>query len=313
MKKKTISHIIRLSIFIIFLWILSRLIDVNILKDVLQQVRIDVVLLAIGVYFFNILIRAYRFQIIINTHEKKIGLKDAYIITLVGIALNMVVPATLGDVARSYYGYRLYGIKEEMLSTTLVDKIFALSSLFILGTVSAYFMGYSLLCFVSLCAAVISFIPITFPQIIPWNLLNLILRRINRSLDSEKLLVAFRLPRPLKLAVMLISLAGWLCTCVFFYVLCQAFPVSVSLGYVIAIMPILTIVRLFPFTVNALGPMEVAVAYFFSVIGINSTLAVFISLSSNVIASIIPGIVGFFIILVYGHQEDRQSVEDIVS
>ena len=64
---------------------------------------------------------------------------------------------------------------------------------------------------------------------------------------------------------------------------------TVSLGYIILIMPILIIIRLFPFTINALGPMEVAVAYFFSLIGVNATVAVLISLMSNVISSIIPG------------------------
>jgi len=77
--------------------------------------------------------------------------------------------------------------------------------------------------------------------------------------------------------------------------------VNVSLGYIIVIMPILTIVRLFPFTVNALGPMEVAAVYFLGIIGINSTQAVFISLLSNVLSSIIPGMCGFFIILAFGH------------
>jgi uncharacterized membrane protein YbhN (UPF0104 family) len=59
----------------------------------------------------------------------------------------------------------------------------------------------------------------------------------------------------------------------------------------------LTIARLFPFTLNALGPMEVAVVYFFGLIGIPSTLAVVVSLTSNLISSIVPGSLGGLIIL----------------
>ncbi len=83
-------------------------------------------------------------------------------------------------------------------------------------------------------------------------------------MDAEKLIETFHLSWSTRYRVMLVSVLGWLCTSVFFYTGCQAFPVVVHLGYVIVIMPILTLVRLFPFTVNALGPTEVAVAYFFS-------------------------------------------------
>ena len=105
-------------------------------------------------------------------------------------------------------------------------------------------------------------------------------------------------------------------TCIYFYVLCSAFPVSVNLGYIILMMPVVTIVRLFPFTVNALGPTEVAVAYFFGRIGINATLAVLISLTSNMISSVLPGGIGLLIILLYGHtvkKEKRQRQETSLS
>jgi ubiquinone/menaquinone biosynthesis C-methylase UbiE/uncharacterized membrane protein YbhN (UPF0104 family) len=235
--------------------------------------------------------------------------------TLVGVALNIFVPATLGDIARSYYGYKIYGIKEEMLSTVIVDKMFALCSLFLLGAMSGYIMGYYGLGTVSLFSAVLTFIPLIFPSLVPWNIVNIILGVFKKSLDIKKLLKAFILPSRLKVSIMIISIGGWLCTCVFFYVLCSAFPVKVSLGYIILIMPVLTIVRLFPFTVNALGPMEIAVAYFFSVIGINSTLAVLISLLSNVISSVIPGVIGFLIILTrgYGRRQNDDCQSSIIN
>jgi uncharacterized membrane protein YbhN (UPF0104 family) len=230
--------------------------------------------------------------------------------TLIGIALNIFVPATLGDIVRSYYGYKIYGVKEEMLSTVIVDKIFALGSLFLLGALSGSIMGYYVLSTISLFFAVLAFIPLAFPNLFPWKIVNILLGIFKKSLNIEKLVKAFILPARLKVSVMIISIGGWLCTCVFFYVLCSAFSVKVSLGYIILIMPILTIVRLFPFTVNALGPMEVAVAYFFGVIGINSTLAVLISLSSNVISSLIPGILGVLIILTFGHNTRRKKYRE---
>ncbi len=310
--KKHIQSILRIGFFLIFLFILYRLVDFELLQEAIRHVRLEIVCIAILFYFFNIGIRAYRLRLILNQRERRIGFKDAYLITLIGIALNMFIPATLGDIAKSYYGYKIYGIKEEMLSTSVVDKIFALCALFLLGATSAFVLEHYLLCFVSLGSALLTLIPITFPGLIPWQTINLLLRRFKKSLEIEKLLTAFRLSYLLKVAVMGISLFGWLATCVYFYILCSAFPVTVSLGYIIAIMPIITIVRLFPFTVNALGPTEVAVAYFFKLIGINPTHAVLISVSSNVISSVIPGMIGFFLIVTSRTRKSGNNVEENV-
>lgn len=299
---RRVSTLLRISVFVLFVIILARLIDVQLLTEVVQQVRFDIVLAALLFYFVNIAIRAYRLEIILNKDGLRLTFKDAYLMTLIGLALNILVPATMGDLVKSYYGYKIYGIKEEMLSTSLVDKMFALCALFLLGTVSGMLLGYWLLGSVALFCAILTFVPLAMPRYVPWGLVNRLLALIKRSLDENKLSRSFALPWSLKVQVMLISIGGWLFTCLFFYILCLAFPVDVSLGYIILIMPMLTIARLFPFTVNALGPMEVAVAYFFGLLGIPSTLAVLISLTSNLLSSVIPGLLGFVLILTIGHR-----------
>jgi uncharacterized membrane protein YbhN (UPF0104 family) len=299
MRTARIQLVMRLAILALFGFVLYKILDVKLLREAIHNVRLELVGAALLLYFGNIAIRAYRWQIIFNKDGKQLALQEAYLVTLTGIALNMVIPATLGDIARSYYGYKLYGGKEEMLSTTLVDKMFALCSLFLIGAVSGYMVQQYVLCFVSLGSAVLTFIPIAFPRIVPWQSVNTLLRVVKRSLDREKLLKAFTLPPLLKSGILTLSVGAWLATCVYFYILCLAFPVTVSFKYILLIMPILTIVRLFPFTINALGPTEVAVAYFFGKIGIQPTLAVLISLTSNLISSVIPGVIGLGIILLY--------------
>jgi uncharacterized protein (TIRG00374 family) len=302
MRTERIQLLIRLAILVLFGAVLYKILDVQLLRAAIRNVRFEIVGAALLLYFGNIAIRAYRWQIIFNKDGKRLALQEAYLVTLTGIALNLVIPATLGDIARSYYGYKLYGSKEEMLSTTLVDKMFALCSLFLIGAVSGYLVQQYVLCLVSLGSAVLTFIPIAFPRIVPWQSVNTLLRVVKKSLDREKLLKAFTLPPLLKSGILILSVGAWLATCVYFYILCLAFPVTVSLKYILLIMPILTIVRLFPFTINALGPTEVAVAYFFGKIGIQPTLAVLISLSSNVMSSVIPGSIGLLIIMTLGRR-----------
>jgi len=283
------------------------MIDLPVLKQAVGQVRLEIIALAIIVYFGNIAIRAHRLKRIFPVGGCIIRFTDAYTLTLVGVALNMIIPATLGDLARSYYGYKIYGFKEEMFSTMLADKMFALCSLFLLGGISGTVMGYYMLGTVSWLSAILTFIPMAWPKLVPWDWLNVGLHYFKKSLDAERLIHAFTLPVALKVEIMLISVGGWLCTCVYFYIICLAFPVTVSLWYVVAIMPILTIARLFPFTLNALGPMEVAVSYFFGLIGIPSTLAVVVSLTSNIISSVIPGSVGLLVLFILGRTSSKQQ------
>ena len=292
-----LRQILRIGMFGVFFYIISRMIDLPVLKQVIGQVRLEIIALAIIVYFGNIAIRAFRLKRIFPVRGCTITFTDAYTLTLVGVALNMIIPATLGDLARSYYGYKIYGFKEEMLSTVLADKMFALCSLFLLGGISGTVLGYYVLGTVAWLSAVLTFIPLAWPKLVPCDWLNFGLHFFKKSLDAKRLIHAFTLPVTLKIEIMLLSIGGWLGTCVYFYIICLAFPVTVSLWYVIVIMPMLAIARLFPFTLNALGPMEVVVSYFFGLLGIPSTLAVMVSLTSNLISSVVPGSLGGLIIL----------------
>ena len=305
-----LQKFIRLSLLGIFAFLFFRIVDVQLLQETFRQIDVKIVLLAIALYFVNIAIRAFRWRAILEKGGKRFRFLDAYRVTLVGIALNVVIPASMGDVAKSYYGYKVHGIKEEMLATSLVDKLLALCALFMIGMVSGYYMGYISLSLMSCLAAILTAFPVLAPRLVPWKLLNSLLSLVKKSLDLEKLVLVFRLPLHFKAWALIVSLLGWLGTCVYFYVLCLAFPVEVSLGYVIFIMPMMMIARLFPFTVNGIGPVEAVATYFFGLLGIPPTLAVLISLASNIISFIIPGLIGVVIMLSSGAQNpprDRKA------
>ena len=140
-----IHTVLRLIVLSMFAIILYRIVDVTLLIQALQHIRLISIVAAILLYFISIAIRAYRWELILNKDGKRLTLQDAYVISLIGVALNMFVPATLGDIAKSYYGYKIYGIKEEMLSTSLVDKMFAFCALFLMGAFSGIIMRQYLL------------------------------------------------------------------------------------------------------------------------------------------------------------------------
>ncbi|PIE35185.1 hypothetical protein CSA56_05205 [candidate division KSB3 bacterium] len=295
LQSKSFSQLLRFGIFVLFILILIRLVDFSLLPALFRQVRLEIVCGAILFYFGNMAIRAYRLTLIFNRSSPKMSFKDAYAMTLIGVALNIFIPATLGDIGRSYYGYKLYGVKERMLSAVIVDKLFAFCALFLLGGIAGLFLSEYNMAAVAFAMAGLTGLPLLFPALVPWMWLNRLLAFAGKSLNAEELVSAFRLPFKLKFVSMEISLAGWLSNSIFFYVLCLAFAVEIEISYVLFIMPAVSIARLFPFTINALGPTELAFTYFLGLIGINPTVAISMSLLSNMISSIIPGSVGFIL------------------
>jgi uncharacterized membrane protein YbhN (UPF0104 family) len=306
MRSKSFSTIMRVGVFGIFLLILARLVDVQTLREAFPLINIAILGGAVPLYFLNMAIRAYRWKIIINHQDKKFSFKDAYIVTFIGATLNLFLPASLGDIAKSYYGYKIYGFKEDVLVTSVIDKMFALCALFVLGAVSASLMNYRILATFSGGMAVVTGVFLGNPRYIPWNMLNRILSLLKKSLDVPKLLGASVFSPGLKIVLFGISVGAWLFNACYFYILCSAFPVNVSLNYVVLIMPLLLLVRLFPFTINSIGPKEVVLVYLFGIIGVNSTVSVMISLTSNLISSVIPGSIGLLLLLTLKRKKERQ-------
>ena len=102
-------------------------------------------------------------MIILNKDEKLISIKNSFYLNLVGITMNLFLPASSGDIAKSYYGYKWYGIKEEMLSSNIFDKFMALFSVFIIGSLAAVYLGFYILSFFSALISLLFIIMFFYP------------------------------------------------------------------------------------------------------------------------------------------------------
>ncbi|HML05531.1 MAG TPA: hypothetical protein VK426_07145, partial [Methanobacterium sp.] len=76
-----------------------------------------------------------------------------------------------------------------------------------------------------------------------------------------------------------------------------SFSIDVTLIYVLAISSLISLATLFPFTLNGLGSGEAMLMYLFSLINISPTMALLVSLISQLINAFIPGLFGFLIIV----------------
>lgn len=289
---------IKITISLLILIFLLKFMDFQLLLKSIKSVNI-LFLLALIIIPFSILLRAWRWMIILNKGGKIVSIKDSYVLTLVGIALNIFLPASFGDVAKSYYGYKWHGPKEEMLSSSIVDKFVALLSVFVIGSLAAFLFELYILSIFSLTLALLFLIMIFFPKIMPWGVLNkLFFIFIKIKLDEGKLASSFRLPNRIKLITLFISIFAWIITYFQFFIICQSFYIKISLIYILAVAPLINLAVLFPFTLNGLGSGEAVMAYLFGLIHIPPTLAILVSfLYSQILTTLIPGLFGYLIIM----------------
>jgi uncharacterized membrane protein YbhN (UPF0104 family) len=256
-------------------------------------------LLAIALIPVGIFFRAWRLFEILNKDSKIISLKNSYLLTLVGVGLNIFLPASMGDIAKSYYGYKWHGSKEEMLSASIADKIIALLSLFIIGSAAAFFLEMGTLFLFSILISFLILLLVFYPRLFPWFIINKLYFILTKNqMNDKKLDQAFNLSNKIKLITIIISIIGWLISCLQLLIICESFSIKIDFLYILAIASLMNLAILFPLTLNGLGSSEAMIIYLFGLKNISPTLAVLVSfLYTQIISTIIPGSFGLILIL----------------
>jgi len=291
------QNIIKIIVSVLILIFLFKFINFNLVLNTLKNV--NALFLVVLVFIpINIILRAWRLMIILNKDKKLISIKDSFYLNLAGITLNLFMPASSGDIAKSYYGYKWHGVKEEMLSANIFDKFMALFSTFFIGILAALYLKIYILSFVSFLLAVFIVLIFIYPHKMPWNYLNKIVSKFLKiQLDENKLALSFAVSNGIKLKTFLLSILAFILLYFQFYLLCLSFSIKITFIYVLAVAPLLNLAVLFPLTLNGLGSGEAMTIYLFNLINISPSMSIVVSLLSQVVNAVIPGLFGFIIII----------------
>lgn len=292
------SNMLKLVVSLLILLVLLNFVNFQVLITSLKNINYWFII-ALLIVPFSIFLRAYRFMIILNKDKKLFSIKDSFNLTFVGVALNIFMPASSGDIAKTYYGYKWHGIKEEMLSSSIVDKIIALLAIFIIGSIAALYLQIYILTIFSVICGFILLLIVFYPDIAPWNLLNKIFYRLTKkNLNTDKLKNSFSISNRIKLITLIISLVAWLISYLQFFFVCKSLSIEISFVYILAVASLINLSLLFPFTLNGIGSGEAMMVYLFNQVNISPTLAITVSLLySQLLTTIIPGLYGLIIII----------------
>ncbi len=297
-KKSLIQIAVSGLIFIVLL----ATVRVSDFSDVLLKLTLTKAAIITIVLVLSIIVRALRWQILMNkeTKGKGVSLYNSTRFLLVGAALNIIMPAGTGDIAKSYFGYKWTGIKEKMVAISLFDKVIAISSISFMGIFSIsqtgnYWFTLAILAALAPFIALYLFKYYSDKGILK-KLLDFLTERFKR-LDFNNLLPHLNFSFGLMASSFTLSLLGWLTTYLLLFYCFEMVGFPINVYQVMVMAPVLTLARLFPFTFNGLGSDEALIVILFSQNGEGKETILIAALLFRLITMILPAIFGVFIIL----------------
>lgn len=298
-------------------WIIKTALSIVVLIIIAKSVRIELTSVdfrytafILPVLLLSLLLRAWRWNYLIGLSTDKIRFSTALRLLFVGQALNTFMPGGAGDIAKSYFGYKWSGLKEEMFSASLVDKLIAVSSIFFLALIS-YFSKKEI---IFLAASAIAFLPLSIILLSRSTLFRKMADKIFGRfafINVNKTLELVSIPATAFFLALALSIPGWILTYSLLYFSFKSFHIPVDYTSVLLIMPVLPIVRLFPLTLNGLGSDEFAILHLFSTSGASNSAMFLAAIYFRIITLVVPAIIGVVIIWLSPNAIKSKSVSEI--
>jgi len=284
---------------IVCFWWLFRMVSPELLVESLRRSSPVLVAVITIIMVPAVLARAWRWYYLLVRRGIPVTLASITNATFIGMALNLFLPASAGDVVRSYYGWQRYGHKEEMLATSLSDKVVALFSLFLLGAIGGLFSGDSKLALLAAALTVPAGIILLVPVRWLWKMLALLAKRVlNKDLDVELLLKSFHMSLPTFFGALIISIVGWMITNLMYYLAVWAVGARIGMGYTFAIAPLINILRMLPISISGLGSADALMVQLLEGVGIAKHLTLAASMIVNLTLIVLPGAIGAVLMLI---------------
>lgn len=286
---KRIAAYFNIVISIFLLWLLLSRIDMHSLKNLYVSIELKWVGLAFIVMVFAILIKAYRWQILIYTQNIHLDFWKSAYLNLVGIFFNYFMPSlTGGDIIKGWMLGKENKKWLEVYSSLIVDRVVGLVALSSLVITSFILFGNKVadtssrpLLFIALVIPTILFTalltkPFWAPVAVKWlsgkDFWTKIQKVVKVSLNylhwRKSMLLAFMLSIAVQFSDVFIC-----------YFLSKALNMSVPIIFFFLFIPLTTLAAMMPISINGLGVRETTYVLLFGPLNVKPELAIALSLS----------------------------------
>ncbi len=253
--------------------------------------------LALGVALvpLSLAVRSWSFGLVLNRERAILGPGRLYRLTLVGAGLALFLPTGAADLAKARWGLVAHGSAEEMVVSSVVDKLTSIVAVGLLGIAAAAAASDGTLAVLSGALAVAAAIPLFARWDSAWRALVRLLAG-RREIDEERIASHARPPARLIAIVTAVSVLGWLVTYAIVFACVRAVGADVSVAAVLALAPLVTVSRLVPVSAGGLGLGEVTMASLLARAGAPEAVAAQAALVQLVALVLLPGAAGLVLL-----------------
>lgn len=291
--KKALLYGIGILIFAI---ILTR-IDIGAVLSLLTKVNIKYFLLAIPLILFMTVVRTLRWQYVLQRQNIKLNFQESFLIYLNAIFWGTITPARSGEFAKAIYlknkGYSF----NQSLSNTIVDRLFDVASVLILGytglIIFSKLFQRELYIFSIVIALLILISLVIFYKKRPFFSLIERLLKFKDFYNNLKILNSSIIIKGI-----ILSLLAWFIYFIQIYILNISLDLHIPFLFIAIAVSISSLLNLLPITISGIGTRDIIFILIFSQVGIVKESAIALSalvLFVFMINGFIGWLSGFFI------------------
>jgi len=275
------------------------------------------IILALSVFFLNKLISVWRWNFILGSLGVGITYREALYAYLSGLFLNLFLPSFLfGDIFRGAGVATRHGNSAKVVSSIIMDRFSGGVALVLLVSLSFLFMqgpfrSYQFLAIISLLITVVALLVIIIFNKLFYSLLirclpdSWIIKSKIKNLYKQ--VYFFRDHPQVFMRCIFFSLIIQALPAVGFFIASKAFGVQVAFINFLLLIPVIMLISSVPVTISGAGVREASLVYSLSMVGVDKTVALGISLV-NFIYFIVASLLGGFIyLLIYHRWLDRPA------
>lgn len=258
------------------------------------------VILFFFLFWSSIFFRTFKWHMLFCDKSNRIKFKDSLRLYFIGQSLNILLPSGTGEIAKSYYGFKMTGIKERMIAVSLLDKLIAIGSVVFITPIAFYYSNNYLI----LIAGFLSLFPVFFVLYLNFfrkyrlinGALNFISNRI-KKINIELFILNLNLPTRKIFISFIISIIAFFITYTMLFLCFKSVGLSISFLNILCSIPFLILGRVFPFTLNGIGSDEALIIFLFSYNSSSHEAILLGALLFRLILMILPALIGLIFVI----------------
>lgn len=308
--KKNVAAVLSFVLAILLLYFVLSKAGINNINGYIKNINYFWIIAVAATYTVDMLLRSIRWREILKDNAVQISMLDAFLAYNLGNSLNIIVPAKIGDVARSYYLKKKNNYSyTSTLPAVVMDRFFDVLGVYIIMLLACFyiitqvklprwFLNLMIIGVICLIAAFIVFgflaakkerIAVIKNDKLKKFVLSFI-ENLDGSVKNKKKFVKLIL-----YSIIMWLLEGVGAYMVFLSIHCTVNPVVAIFANMTA-----TLTKVIPVTPGGIGVFEGTMVIILSLFGVSPVLGGVVSTLDHLIMNVYTIVIGIYVILANG-------------